>query len=122
MRLLGAEAALDAPVFRRSLRGGAEDAYDTGDVLAIAREVAQAAGDDPAAMGAHSFRIGAATDFRDLLGAESARRVLKARGRWMSDIHHIYTRSAIEESLDASTRVGDVATRDIESIFAGFTE
>ena len=122
VRLLGEEAAREAPIFRRSPRGGAGEAYETRDVTAIVREVAAAAGDDPSQFGAHSARIGGATDFRDLLGPEAGKRVLKVRGRWKSDIFHIYTRAAVEESLEASAGVAGVTTRDIESIFAGYTE
>ena len=48
--------------------------------------------------------------------------MLKARGRWRGDIYQVYARSNVEESLAASAGVGSVATRDIESIFAGYTE
>ena len=86
------------------------------------KAVAAAARDDPSQFGAHSARIGGATDYRDLVGDEVARRVLKARGRWRGDIYQVYARSNVEESLAASAGVGSVATRDIESIFAGYTE
>ena len=51
-----------------------------------------------------------------------AKRVLKGRGRWKGDIYYLYTRAAIEESLEASAGVAGVMTRDIESIFGGYTE
>ena len=121
-RLLGEAAARASPVFRRTARGGAESAYATTDVAQLVKAVAAAAGDDPSQFGAHSARIGGASDYRDLVGDEVARRVLKARGRWRGDIYQVYARSNVEESLAASAGVGSVATRDIESIFAGYTE
>ena len=67
----------------------------------MVKEVAAAAGEDAAEFAAHSPRIGGATDYRDLVGAEAGKRVLKVRGRWRSDVYAIYTRSALEESLEA---------------------
>ena len=56
------------------------------------------------------------------MGDGAARRVLRTRGRWRSDLYELYARSGIEESLEASAGVGGVSTRDLESIFAGYTE
>lgn len=120
--LLGAAAAASAPIFRREPRGGASSAYATKDMAAIAKRVAVAAGEPPDDFGAHSGRIGGATDYRDLTGADAGRRVLKAFGRWKGDIAYIYTRMAVEESLDASGNVANVRTRELEAVFAGFTE
>ena len=92
------------------------------------REIASAAGEDAAAFGAHSLRIGGASDFRDLYdttaaaGLEEAKRVLKKRGRWRSDIAFIYARTSLDSSLEASARLADVSGRDIESAFAGWAE
>ena len=80
--------------------------------------------------GAHSLRIGGASDFRDLYdtstaaGLEEAKRVLnlKKRGRWRSDIAFIYARTSLDSSLEASTRLADVSGREIESAFAGWAE
>ena len=47
--LLGGVTALDTPIFRNSARGGAASAFETRDVRAIVREIASAAGEDPAA-------------------------------------------------------------------------
>ena len=77
---------------------------------------------DAAEFAAHSPRIGGATDYRDLVGAEAGKRVLKVRGRWRSDVYAIYTRSALEESLEASAGVAGVATRELEAIFGAFGE
>jgi hypothetical protein len=119
---LGLAAALLAPIFRRGPAAAAE-AFDTGDVLDVVRDVVAAAGETRLReFGAHSARIGGATDFRDLLGRKKSKAVLKGRGRWKGDIAYIYQRAGMAESLDASGDVGDVRTQDIESIFAGYTQ
>ena len=67
-------------------------------------------------------RLARSSSYRALVGDAVARRVLKARGRWKGDIYAIYARGDVEESLEASAGVAGVATRDLESIFAGYTE
>ena len=124
---LGELAAMDRPIFRRSCSDGDEHAFKTSTMLSIAREVAEAAGLDPADVGGHSFRIGGATDFRDLYdntseGLAEARRVLMARGRWKSDIAFIYVRASATTALEASARVADVDTRDVEAMFSGWAQ
>ena len=57
--MLGDAATLDAPIFRRTARGGSAEALRTGDVRRIVRGVAEAAGEDPTDFGAHSLRIAA---------------------------------------------------------------
>lgn len=125
--VLGESAALDAPIFRRSARGGVAEAYSTADVCRIVREVAVAAGENPEDFAAHSMRIGGATDLRELYdrsaqGLDEARRVLKKRGRWLSDIAFIYARASLDTSLEASARLADVQGRDVEAMFAGWAE
>lgn len=122
LALLGRRAALAAPIFRREANGGAETAFATKDMAAIAKAVASAAGEPPCDFAAHSARIGGATDYRDLKGAEAGKRILKAFGRWRGDIANIYTRMAVDESLEASGNVAGVRTRELEAVFAGFTE
>ena len=124
---LGELAALDRPIFRRSCADGDDHAFKTSTMLGIAREVAEAAGLDPSDVGGHSFRIGGATDFRDLYdntseGLAEARRVLMARGRWKSDIAFIYVRTSAVTALEASARVADVDTRDVEAMFSGWAQ
>ena len=124
---LGETAALERPIFRRGCTDGDEHAFKTSTMLSIAREVAEAAGLDPSDVGGHSFRIGGATDFRDLYdntseGLAEARRVLMARGRWKSDIAFIYVRTSADTALEASARVADVDTRDVEAMFAGWAQ
>ena len=127
-KALGETLALDTPIFRRTARGGTTQAYSTSDVRRIVREIAVAAGEDPAHHGAHSLRIGGASDFRDLYdtstaaGLEEVKRVLLKRGRWKGDIAFIYARTSLDSSLQASARLADVSGRDVESAFAFWAE
>ena len=43
--------------------------------------------------------------------------MLRARGRWGTDIDAIYARVTLEEQLAASARVGDASGTDFERIF-----
>ena len=119
----------EAPIFRHSAKGGADDAISTNDVCRIVRDVAAAAGEDPADFGGHSLRVGGASDFRDLFdcstaGLEEAERVLKKRGRWRSDIPvaFIYTRASLATALEASARLAHVDGGDIEASFSAWAE
>ena len=120
--LLGYEAARDSPIFRKAARGGAGTAYNTSHVARIAKKVAEAAGERASNFGAHSFRIGGASDYRDLKGPSEGRRLLDVFGRWRSDICYLYTRQSMEGAMEATVDVMAVQTRDIESIFAAFTQ
>ena len=128
MRVLGREAALQSPIFRHSAKGGLGEAYSTLDVSRIVRDVAVAAGEDPADFGAHSLRVGGASDFRDLFdcstaGLEEAERVLKKqRGRWRSDIAFIYTRASLATALEVSARLAHVDGGEIEAAFSAWAE
>jgi hypothetical protein len=57
----------------------------------MGKRMAKAAGIPPEAVGGKLFRIGGATDVRDVLGA-AAERTLKDRGRWGSDVAYVYGR------------------------------
>ena len=127
VRVLGEGAALAAPIFRRTARGGVGGAYSTTDIRRIARAVAGAAGENPDDFGAHSFRIGGASDVKDLFdasaaGLEEAKRMLKKRGRWRSDIAFIYSRASLDVSLEMSVRLASVDGRDVEGAFAAWAE
>ena len=73
-------------------------------------------------MGAKCFRIGGASDYRDHFGAVEGKELLKRRGRWASDIFHIYSRASLPEQLRASALVGDTEGMDYERVFRGFTQ
>ena len=67
--------------------------------------------------GAHSGRIGGATD---LTGKDPA--LLKAKGRWGSDIAFIYARMTKRSQLKASKQMQSAKGRDIEELYPEFTQ
>ena len=70
--------------------------------------------------GAHSARIGGATD---LSATGSASQVLlQAKGRWASDISRIYTRLTRRAQLAGSALMQRAKGRDLEEIFPSFTQ
>jgi len=72
-------------------------------------------------LGARSFRIGGATDWREVFGAD-AERVITQRGRWHSDIGAIYQRALAEAHLRGSAAVGDTVGADLESLCRGWVQ
>ncbi|KAL1525656.1 hypothetical protein AB1Y20_020506 [Prymnesium parvum] len=71
--------------------------------------------------GAHSCRIGGATDLGASRGASPL--LLQARGRWASDIGKIYSRMTRQALLSASKMMyGAPKGRDLEEIFPDFAQ
>jgi hypothetical protein len=71
-------------------------------------------------VGAHSMRIGGATDLADR-GASQA--LIQAKGRWASDIFQIYARMTRRAQLAASRSMQQRASgADMEELFPGFTQ
>ena len=96
-------------------------AYCTEDVRALGRRFAEAAGIPPDLVGGKLWRIGGATDYLEVLG-ENGARVLKARGRWGTDVAFIYARANARSMLDASAAVGEADARAIEEMTAGWVQ
>ena len=95
--------------------------WDTEDTRILARRFATALGLDPSEFGGKSFRIGGATDWRDIFGAD-AERVIKQRGRWQSDIAFLYQRALAETHLRGSAAVADADHADLESLCLGWAQ
>jgi hypothetical protein len=95
--------------------------WDTEDTRLLARRFATALGLDPSEFGGKSFRIGGATDWRDIFGAD-AERVIKQRGRWQSDIAFLYQRALAETHLRGSAAVADADHADLESLCLGWVQ
>ena len=70
--------------------------------------------------GAHSYRIGGATDLAN--SGEATELHLKARGRWASDIGKIYSRLARSEQLKGSDLMYKAHGRDLEEMYDDFTQ
>ena len=96
--------------------------YCTDDVRALGRRMAEAAGIPSAAVGGKLWRIGGATDCRDMLGVERGQRTMKDRGRWGTDVAFVYSRSLVRDQLDASTAVGDADAQELEAVISGWVQ
>ena len=93
----------------------------TSEVRALAWRVAAAAGIAAEDVGAKSFRVGGATDWRDCLG-EASERVVRQRGRWCSDVALVYQRPLLTSHLAASMRIRAGGSADLESVCVGFAQ
>ena len=100
-------------------RGG--NVWDTNDTRALAQRMASALNLDPAEFGGKSFRIGGATDWRNVFGAD-AERIITQRGRWHSDIGLLYQRALADVHLRGSAAVGDADSADLESLCRGWAQ
>jgi len=85
----------------------------------LAQRIMRAAGQRSARVGAHSFRIGGATDLADQ-GASPL--LLQSKGRWASDIGRIYARMTRRAQLAASRLMQRRGARDLEELFPSFTQ
>jgi len=70
-------------------------------------------------VGAHSFRIGGATDVAANGGSAA---LLQAKGRWSTDIGRIYARMTRRAQLGASLLMQRRAPRDLEELCPQFTQ
>eukprot|EP00965_Chrysotila_dentata_P114932 3798831-Pleurochrysis_carterae.AAC.1 len=83
--------------------------------------MASAIGLDPADFGGKCWRIGEATDLRDLKG-EGGRALIKQRGRWQSDVAQVYQRAIVDAQLEASAGIGDASGVELEALRLGWTQ
>jgi hypothetical protein len=111
------EAERDATAFFRTVGGRV---VTTADVRVAVRCAAAAAGVAPETVGAHSLRIGGATDFLERFGPAKATALVKARGRWESDISEIYSRASALAQIDASVEVWEAEGPELEAVTAGW--
>lgn len=81
---------------------------------------ATALGYNPKEFGAHSPRIGGATDIESTGAASQL--LLQAKGRWQSDIGRIYARMTRRAHLAASALMHRAKGRDLEELLPTFTE
>ena len=85
----------------------------------LAVRIMRAAGQKSARVGAHSFRIGGATDLAD---QNASPLLLQAKGRWSSDIGRIYARMTRRAQLAASRLMQQRSSRDLEELFPSFAQ
>jgi len=87
---------------------------------AIHRHVRALGYERPEEFGAHSARIGGATDLAAT--GKASELLLKAKGRWASDIGKIYSRLTRRALLAASRLMQRARGRDLEELFPTFTQ
>lgn len=92
----------------------------TSVVKLFVREAAAAVGEPPEEFDAHSLRVGGATDLYFLFGAGEAEQLIKKRGRWLSDIHQIYSRLSASAEMHDYASMADARGVDMESFRRGY--
>ena len=95
-------------------RGSDGAAFSTAKVRGMVRTMVALGGVDPALYGAHSLRIGGATA---ALAAGVSALVIKAMGRWGSDVYEIYAHLSDVASRDFG---GKVASVDYEEVLGAY--
>eukprot|EP00965_Chrysotila_dentata_P035686 1187567-Pleurochrysis_carterae.AAC.1 len=105
-----------APLF--TMEGGTR-AWDSEDSRALAKRYAALLGLDVDSFRGKCWRIGRATDLRDVLGNAAAAQI-RQRGRWESDVAAVYQRAIVDAQLQASASIGDAVGADMESMCAGW--
>ena len=95
--------------------------YTTQRVRELGGRMAEAAGMPEGSVGGKLWRIGGATDAREVMGDDS-QRIIKQRGRWGSDVSGVYQRALTRDMLDASVAVANAASRDMEEMVRGWTQ
>ena len=124
------ELRATTPLFRRRVarRGGGGGApavrhTTVPQMRETVRRFAQAAGVHTyvkAHWGAHSCRIGGATDLAST--GKASQLLLRAKGRWSSDIGAIYARLTQRSLLAASRLMQKARGRDLEEIIPSFVQ
>ena len=110
-------ARSNAPLFTTD----AGEAFDTNDVRRLGSEMARLAGLGSVTIGAKLWRIGGATDLRDVLGM-AGKDAIKERGRWASDIAHIYARALAGQQMDAAARMAEAEDVELEALCTGWVQ
>eukprot|EP00965_Chrysotila_dentata_P184991 6106920-Pleurochrysis_carterae.AAC.1 len=95
--------------------------WSSTDSRRVVKAMAAAAGLDPEEFGGKGWRIGGATDMRDILGDGGAAAV-QQRGRWATDIAQIYQRAVVDGQLRSSAGMADAAGVDMEALCAGWSQ
>ena len=87
---------------------------------ALVKRYAAMLGFDAKLFGAHSTRIGGATDL--VASGEGSELLLEAKGRWGSDIGKIYARQTRKAHLAASDAMYRARGRDLEEILPAYVQ
>ena len=109
------------PLFRSRAKGGKRTHMTVARMRGTVRKYAKALGyTAPKEWGAHSGRIGGATDLAST--GKASELVLRAKGRWASDIGAIYARLTTRSLLAASKLMQKARGRDIEEVIPEFVQ
>ena len=120
----------EVTVAERSYRGGctvaffrneAGEPWCTRDTQKLAWKIGALVGFAECDVGGKAFRIGGATDMREVYGAQ-AQLLIKERGRWSSDVAQLYQRALLSAQLDVSVGMAEAVSRDLEEALVGWTQ
>ena len=106
----------DSPLF---LNPSTRRALTTTELRALYRGVARVIGLDPKDLGAHSGRIGGATD---LFASGTPPVAIQIAGRWDSDIWAIYARRCVGQLLSYSRAAADCTDVDLEELIPSYSQ
>eukprot|EP00965_Chrysotila_dentata_P153437 5071934-Pleurochrysis_carterae.AAC.2 len=95
--------------------------WSSTDSRRVVKAMAAAAGLDPEDFGGKGWRIGGATDMRDVLG-DSGAAAVRQRGRWATDIAQIYQRAVVDGQLRSSAVMADAVGVDLEALCVGWAQ
>ena len=84
------------------------------------REAATLLGENPKDFGAHSTRIGGASDLAGT--GRASQLLLQAKGRWASDIGRIYARMTRKALVAVSDLMYACKGRDLEELMPDFVQ
>ena len=118
----GSKAPADAPLFMTRKRRGTYAPISVADFRCIVRRYARMLQLPPEEFGAHSMRIGGATDLFSSNASNDITVIVQHRGRWSSDIYKIYTRITRRAHLSASRMMFEGEGRSMEEIMPSFTQ
>lgn len=130
LRAVWLDRVAHLPLAQRAYRGGCTEPFFLGDdgktwctadSQRLAQWVAEKAGLQVDHTGGKAFRIGGATDLRDVFG-EAGRRMIMERGRWGTDVAQVYQRALLRDQLDASAGAAAASSRDLEEVVAGWAQ
>ena len=108
------------PLFRR-LSAGKLVHFSVKDMRVSIRERLQGLGYEGVhEWGAHSCRIGGATDL--LATGQATQLLLQAKGRWASDVGKIYARMTRSGQIAVSRLMQNARGRDLEELLPGFSQ
>lgn len=109
------------PLFRREPRAGQMTHMTVRWMRGCIRRRMEALGYSEASRwGAHSCRIGGATDL--VATGRASQVLLQAKGRWASDVGRIYARMTRKGQIAASRLMQDARGRDLEELLPGFVQ